>query len=131
MTIQAWFNERGYYIKTNRGENRFIYDLPLEVINNAVALYTSRWVVCNDVLEAIQNLGEDLTGMDLVLYTDSRLVEELKGEVTPNNQYTQASLHYFIKYDYSKFRRVTIEKCAPTTVSNKLNAAQGNTARSG
>lgn len=131
MIVKAWFNERGYYIETEKGESRFIYDLPVEVINNAIALYTSRWMVFNHVSETIQNLGQTLSGVDLVLYTDSRLVEELKGELTPNNAYARASLHYFIQCDYAGFRRVTIEKCAPTTVSNKLNAAQGDTTRSG
>jgi len=130
MLVQAWFNERGYYIETETGDSRFIYDLPFEIINNAASLYISRWMVCNHVLDTIQSLCQNLTGVDLVLYTDSRLVEELKGGLAPNNTYARASLHYFIKYDYPSFRRVTFEKCAPTIVSDKLHAVQSHTTRS-
>ncbi len=129
--MQAWCNERGYKIITSKGESVFIYDLPNNAIDHALRLYICRWMVLNHMMEIINELKETIEDRDLVLYSDGRIIEELKGELVPNHTYALASLHYFIEYDYPKFRRVTIEKCAPTTVSDKLNAAQSDTARSG
>jgi hypothetical protein len=55
-----------------------------------------------------------------VLYTDSRLIEELQGDLTPNDEYAKSSLQYFIECDYVKFRRIIFQKCAATTINGKL-----------
>lgn len=118
--IEAWFNERGYKATTDKGESRFVYDLPGSVVDNAAALYAARWMVLNQMMEAITELRETMD-QDLVLHTDSRLIEELQGEITPDSSYAKSSLQYFIENDYVTFRRVVFQKCAATTVNSKLS----------
>ena len=119
--IEAWFNERGYKVVTTKGESRYIYDLPGAVVDNASALYTCRWMVLNQMMEIIHELGETIEDKDLGLYTDSRLIEELQGDLTPDNEYAKSSLRYFIECDYVKFRRVIFQKCAATTINGKIS----------
>ena len=121
--IEAWFNERGYKVVTTKGESKFVYDLPSMVVDNASALYTCRWMVLNQMMEVIHELGETIEDKDLGLYTDSRLMEELQGDLTPDNEYAKSSLRYFIEYDYVKFRRVVFHKCAATTINGKISEA--------
>lgn len=119
--IKAWFNERGYKVTTTKGESRFIYDLPQAVVDNAAMLYNCRWMVLNQMLETINELSETIEDRDLMLYTDSRLIEELQGDLTPDNEYAKSSLQYFIECDYVKFRRITFQKCAAPTINGKLS----------
>ena len=119
--IEAWFNERGYYVKGVKGEGRFIYDLPAYAVDNATTRYTVRWIVLNQLLDNIQELGDHTPEQDLVLHTDSRLVEELEGDLTPENDFAKKSLRYFVTTDYFKFKSVTVNKCAPSTVESKLS----------
>lgn len=121
--ITAWFNERGYKIVTAKGESRFIYDLPSVVIDNASALYSCRWMVLNQMMEVINELSETIEDRDLVLYTDSRLIEELQNDLAPNDEYAKSSLRYFMECDYVKFRRIIFQKCAATTINQKLSEA--------
>lgn len=119
--IEAWFNERGYKITTPRGESRFIYDLPVSVVDNAASLYAARWMVLNQMIEEINEHSEADGDREITLYTDSRLVEELQGDITPDTSYAKSSLQYFIENDYVKFRRVNFRKCASTTINGKLS----------
>lgn len=119
--IKAWFNERGFYIKGQRGESKFVYDLSAEIVDNALKLYTTRWIVLNQLLGTIQEQLGESEGQDLVLHTDSRLIEELEGDLTPDTQFAKESLRYFIENDYRKFRRVAFEKVPPTTIDSKLS----------
>jgi hypothetical protein len=119
--IQVWFNERGYAISSDKGDSHFIYDLPPDCVNDAMALYNCRWMIMNQLLDALRELGEITQDKDLALNTDSRLIEELQGELTPQNEFAHSSLRYFIKYDYCKFSRVTFTKCAATTINDRLN----------
>ncbi len=119
--IQAWFNERGYRVVADRGISRLVYEFPDDVINNAASLYICRWMVLNEVLDVIHELSETIEDRDIVLYTDSRLIEELKGELTPNNEYAKSSLQHFIECDYVKFRQVDFKKCAATLIYSKLS----------
>lgn len=119
--IEAWFNERGYKVTTAKGESRFVYDLPHSVVDNAAALYSSRWMVLNHMMGVINALKETIEDKDLALYTDSRLVEELQGEITPDGSFAKASLQYFIEEDYVNFRRIVFHKCSPTTIDGKLS----------
>ena len=119
--IQAWFNERGFYMQGERGEGRFVYDLPPDVVSNASMTYMCRWMVLNRLLNDIDTLGETTQDKDLVLHTDSRLIEELKGGLAPTNEFAQSSLQYFRNHDYRKFRRVTFMKSAATTINHRLS----------
>lgn len=119
--IEAWFNEHGYKVVTAKGESKFVYDLPSAVVDNASALYICRWMVLNQMMEVIDELSETIEDRDLVLYTDSRLMEELQGDITPDNNYAKSSLQYFIECDYVKFRRVDFRKCAATTINGKIS----------
>ena len=121
--IQAWFNERGYIISSKKGEGHFIYDLPPDLVNDAMAMYSCRWMVFNHLLEAIGQLGETTTDKDLVLHTDSRLIEELQGDLSPQNEYATSSLMFFVQYDYCKFRKVTFTKSAATTINDRLGTS--------
>lgn len=126
--IEAWFNERGYFVEGSKGDSKFVYDLPENIVNNASMLYTTRWLVLNQMLDTISLIGEQTRIEDLVLYTDSRLIEELQGELTPDNSFAKDSLRYFIESDYRTFRRVIFRKCAATTINGKLSE-QIDTAR--
>ena len=121
--IEAWFNERGYSFTTAKGEGRFIYDLPSSVVDNASELYTCRWIVLNQMMEAIDEIRDTTEDTVLVLHTDSRLIEELQGDVVPDTEYAKSSLRYFIEVDYVNFRRVSFQKCASTTVNGRLSEA--------
>jgi hypothetical protein len=119
--IKSWFNERGYRITTSKGDSRFIYDLPSQIVDDAAALYMCRWMVFNQMMDTIKELSETVEDRDLALYTDSRLVEELCGDVTPSNDYAKSSLRYFIECDYVDFGRITFTKCAVSTINGKLS----------
>jgi hypothetical protein len=119
--MKAWFNERGYVVIAEKGESKFIYDLPAEMTNNASILYNCRWMVLNQLLDTIKELGETVSDKDLVLYSDSRLIEELQGDIAPDNEYAKSSLRYFIEVDYVRFRRISFQKCATTTINEKLS----------
>lgn len=119
--IEAWFNERGYKVTTGKGDSRFVYDLPSSITDDAAARYAARWMVLNQMMETINTLRETIEDQDLALYTDSRLIEELQGELTPDSQYAKSSLRYFITNDFIQYRRVTITKCSSSTVNQKLN----------
>jgi hypothetical protein len=66
-------------------------------------------------------VGEMTQDEDLILHTDSRLIEELRGDLTPDSEYAKSSLQYFIECDYVKFRHITFHKCAATTINHKLS----------
>lgn len=119
--IEVWFNERGYKLISAKGESRFQYDLPAEITDNAANLYAARWMVLNQVMEAVKELRETIEDQDLALYTDSRLIEELRGELTPDGHFAKSSLQYFLQHDYAEFRRVVFEKCSSTIINGKLS----------
>lgn len=123
--IQAWFNERGYRIESSKSYARFIYDLPSHVVDNAIALYASRWMVFNQMMGEIKELRETIADQDLELNTDSRLIEELRGEITPDSPYAKSSLRYFIEQDYVTFRRVFFQKSSTDTINGRLSESIG------
>lgn len=119
--ISAWLNERGYYVEAdNGGESRFIYDIPAEAEKDATALYTFRWIVFNHMMEQISSVCDYTKGQDLVLHLDSRLMEEIEGDITPQNAFAKSSLQFFLLYDARKFRRVDCRKCSATTIYSRL-----------
>lgn len=119
--IEAWFNERGYKVQTEKGESKFVYDLPAHAIDNAATLYSCRWMVLNHLMETIQSLKETIQDKELILCTDSRLVEELQGELKPDGNFAKASLRYFIEKDFVTFRCVKFYKCTSRTIEDKLS----------
>ena len=120
--ISIYFNERGYFIDSPIGQSKFTYDLPKEIEDNAVALYSFRWMVFSHAMEAITNLfGDALQGEELILYSDSRLIEELMGDIVPDNYYAKSSQQYFITHDMPRYRRVRFEKCSATSIDSKIN----------
>lgn len=119
--IQAWFNERGYRIVTEKSESKFVYDLPSAAVDDAHILYMCRWMVLNQMMDAISELGETIDDKELMLHSDSRLIEELQGEITPDNDYAKSSLRHFIEHDYVSFRRIMFTKCSVTTINGKLS----------
>lgn len=125
--IQAWFNERGFKVVSEKGDGRFIYDLPESVMIDASQLYTFRWVVLNHLLDTINELRETIEDKDLVLYSDSRLIEELRGDLSPDNTFAQSSLAYFIQHDYLDFAKIAFEKCAAPTINEKLSERPATT----
>jgi len=119
--IQAWFNERGFYIRSKDGCSKYIYDVPRRVMDNAALLYEFRWSVFGDMLEVITTTWDNAPEQDLVLLTDSRLVEELEGEIEPDSYFSKELRRYFNIYDKPRFSRVCIEKCAKNVIEAKLN----------
>lgn len=119
--ITAWFNERGYKVTTDKGESKFVYDLPDAAINDCSILYICRWMRFNELMDVVNELSETIEDRDLALYTDSRLIEELQGDIVPENHYAKASLQHFIEVDHIKFRRVIIQKCAGPAIDSKIN----------
>ncbi len=117
--ILAYFNEQGFKIEGALGEVRRMYDAPAGIESDATALYCFRWYVFNCLLEQLAELGP--FGQELLLYTDSRLVEELNGEIKTDSQFANDSRLYYITHDLPRFRRVRVEKCSPTTIKRKLN----------
>lgn len=119
--MKAWFNERGYYIEAPKGESKFSFEMPPYILNDASLLYSFRWIVFNQTMESIRELlGEDLRGVDLELHSDSRLIEELQGEVTPDNYFAKSSLRYFLMYDSMQFGRIDYRKCSAGTINSRL-----------
>lgn len=119
--ISVFFNEQGFRIEGSLGEVIRLYDAPGGVAQDATALYLFRWYVFNGAMEALRELGEPSFGEELVLFTDSRLVEELNGDIKPDHTFAQDSRSFYIQHDMRNFRRIKVEKCAPTTIERKLN----------
>lgn len=119
--IKAWFNYFGYKVISAKGESRFIYDIPEAAISDSSILYICRWMRFNELMDVVNELSETIEDRDLALYTDSRLIEELQGDIVPENHYAKASLQHFIEVDHIKFRRVIIQKCTENTINNKIN----------
>lgn len=118
--IQAWFNEHGYHIEHEGGKITFVYDLTDTIQNDAAALYTMRWMVLNSALEHLGEICSADDKQDLTLHTDSRLVEELNGDIPTDNHYAKSSLAYFMKYDSMKFSRIDYRKCPTSSISSRL-----------
>lgn len=120
MAILVYMNERGYCIDAGGGESTYVFDIPVEVEHDAAALYTFRWIVFNHAMEQLPFLCDATKDEDLVLHLDSRLVEEIKGDITPDNPFAKSSLKYFLVFDAGKFRRVDCRKCSSVTINNRL-----------
>ena len=119
--MQVWFNHQGYCVESSLGESKYLFDIPSYVENDASMLYTFRWVVFNSAMEGIRELtGTEEVDTDLVLYTDSRLLEELQGEVTPDNHFANSSLKYFLRYDALRFNRVDFRKCSENSINSRI-----------
>lgn len=118
--IEAWFNERGYVTKGEKGEGCFIYALSPDLINDSLLLYDARWTVFNNLLDAIDEVEESPNNHELVLYTDSRLIEELNGDIDPQTNLGKESLMFFKSFDYFKFRSIRFVKCSPSTINDRL-----------
>ncbi len=116
-----FFNETGFRIEGSLGEVVQVYDAPAGVQQDATALYDFRWYVFNSAMEQLAQLGDIPFGEEVILYTDSRLVEELNGEIKTDSRFADASRSHYIKHDLPRYRRIRIEKCAPGAVRHKLN----------
>lgn len=121
--ILGYFNEQGFRIEGSLGEVIRTYDAPAGIEHDASARYDFRWFVFNNMLEQLHELGDLPVGEELLFYTDSRLVEELCGDLKTDSKFATASRLYYIRYDLPRLRRIKIEKCAPTTINRKLNEA--------
>lgn len=117
--ITVYFNEQGFFIESRLGEVKQLHDAPAGVLTDATALYSFRWYVFNSAMDQLRELG-DLSKEELYLYTDSRLVEELNGEIKTDNDFANRSRLYYLQYDFPKFKKVRVEKCPPTTITRKL-----------
>ena len=118
--IEVFFNEQGYRIQGSLGDVVRTYDLPPGIDVDASALYLFRWYVFNNLMEQLRELGDPPVGEELLLYTDSRLVEELNGDLKTDSRFAADSRLYYIRYDLPRFKRVRVEKCSPTTIKRKL-----------
>jgi hypothetical protein len=118
--ILGYFNEQGFRIEGSLGEVIRTYDAPGGIESDATALYCFRWFVFNNLMEQLRELGNPPQGEELLLYTDSRLVEELNGDVKTDAKFAGDSRLYYIRYDLPRFKRVRVEKCSPTTIRRKL-----------
>lgn len=127
--ILGYFNEQGFRIEGSLGEVIRTYDAPAGIEHDATALYCFRWYVFNNLMEQLRELGDPSAGEELLLYTDSRLVEELNGDVKTDSRFAADSRLYYISYDLPRFKRVRVEKCSPTTIKRKLNESISNTRR--
>lgn len=119
--ISVFFNECGYRIEGVMGEVVYNYDLPPSILHDANLLYAFRWYVFNSAMEQLRELGDPPTGSQLELYTDSRLVEELNGDIKTDGKYATDSRAYYIMQDMPRFKRIVVCKCAPTTIKRKLS----------
>lgn len=124
--IVTYFNEQGFRIEGLLGEVTKIIDAPHGVENDATALYHLRWFVFNSLMEQLHDLGNPPHGTELLLYTDSRLVEELNGELKADGKFANDSKFYYINYDLPRFKRVRVEKCSSTTIKRKLHEPLSN-----
>ena len=118
--ISIFFNDKGFVIETPNGSTLKNYDAPERITTCASALYDFRWFILN---EALSSLYEMLSpaGQDLELYTDSRLVEELNGDIRPDDDFAKRSRAYYIAYDLPRFKSVRVEKCPTSAIERKLN----------
>jgi hypothetical protein len=121
--VSIFFNEKGFVIETPTGVALKNYDAPGNVMHNAMALYDFRWFVLNEALTMLYD-GFIMSGQHLELYTDSRIVEELNGELTPDNDFAKKSRAYYIAYDLPRFRSIRIQKCPTSAIERKLHASQ-------
>jgi|SRR5688572_32712228 len=124
--IIGYFNEQGFRIEGSLGEVIRTYDAPAGIEHDATALYAFRWYVFNNLMGQMSELG-NTTGEELLLYTDSRLVEELNGDVKTDDKFASDSRLYYIRHDLPRFKRVRVEKSSPATIRRKLNESISNT----
>ncbi len=117
--ILGYFNEQGFRIEGSLGEVIRTYDAPAGIEHDATALYCFRWFVFNNLMEQIKELDVP-PSEELLLYTDSRLVEELNCDVKTDDKFAADSRLYHIRYDLPRFKRIRTEKCSPTTIKRKL-----------
>jgi len=123
--LLGYFNEQGFRLEGSLGEVVRIHDAPVGIEQDAMALYCFRWYVFNNLMEQLRELGST-AGEELLLYTDSRLVEELNGELKTDGKFASDSRQYYIRYDLPRFKRVRIEKSSPATIRRKLNESISN-----
>lgn len=119
--IEVWFNERGYYIQSAKGEASYKYDLPENITSDAFALYNFRWMVLNQALVKVEFLYDEEEDRELTLHTDSRLVEEINGDIEPESTFARASLQYLLLVDTTRFKRFDCRKCSANTINSRLD----------
>lgn len=118
--ITVYFNEQGFLIEGKLGEVKELHDAPAGVLTDATALYSFRWYVFNSAMDQLREFG-NVNNEELYLYTDSRLVEELNGEIKTDNDFANKSRLYYFQYDFPRFKKVRVEKCPTTTINRKLH----------
>lgn len=124
-SVELWFNHEGYYIKYPRGEARYLYDLPHAVDEDATAKYLSRWMILNDALDQIKELSQE--AKILKIFTDSRLLEELSGEIEPTNHFAKSSLRHYIMYDSIEYRQIDYKKVSSASLKDRIKNGESKT----
>lgn len=111
--IECWFNETGYRIRGSIGESQLVIsDCPDDT-------YDARWYVLGRMMEILTE-GESLAE-PVIIYHDSRLVEELTNKAEPLNDYGKAARGYFLAFDSVKMPFLQIKKTNSTVVNRMIS----------
>lgn len=110
--MKAYFNERGWYI--NGDEGRSVVILFDDEPPTAIHAYDRRWYVFCEMLLCIKQMNFNITEA----FTDSRIVEELSGEIGCQSRYANECRIFYI----SEFYNMSVKKCDAAKINSKIDS---------
>jgi hypothetical protein len=120
MEAVVYFNANGFKIESPAGEALKNYDVPDRIAQCATDLYKFRWYILNEALALLGDMFH-YQDIELELFTDSRIVEELNGDISTDDDFAKRSREFYIMYDLPRFKSVRVQKCTTSAVNRKLN----------
>jgi hypothetical protein len=112
--IECWFSNRGYAIRSPMGDSNLKLNFSSES-----APYEAAWVSLGMLMDHLHGAtGAGLTDLELRLFNDSRIVDELNQSMEP---LLPEQLAYFKRNDKPAFRRVTAFKVSSREIEDKIN----------
>jgi len=119
--INLWCSDFGYRIENDEDYATRLYDVD-DFEGNALALYHLRWIAFSDAMEDLTTRWiEDGEKPEIMIHSDGKIIEELRGDIETDEFYATASLKFFQFYDSINFSRIDYRKCSRETIRKKLD----------
>jgi hypothetical protein len=112
-------------IKTFFNHNSYLIDSPsfvskVEIDTEGLDPYIGAWYVFGRMMQSLSSLDEI---NELVVHHDTRIIEELRNEISPLNDYGSACRRYFLLYDRSKINTFRTTKVSTKQISRAIEEA--------
>lgn len=122
--MKIWFNEHGYVIQGPLGGAKSFFDVPEEVESDASSLYNHRWAVFNEAMRsAVEFINqEDLDKVDLTIYSDCRIIEELRDGLESESKFGKDVKIFFLYIDSKLFDNIIYKKCSSVVIYNRMRS---------